>query len=298
MSPRFDLDARDAAAALAYFAGRAAQMLHDDGDWRWSGVVTPLTRLGVEWGAETLLHDRGGAAFVSVYVYAGHRGQGHLRRHARLRPPDQRYVTTPGCGIFDALAHLDPRTVLAAPLSGRGEYEAIERHYGATRARRSGVPYMNHIDEGLRVLHRWLGASDRAMRAWCLHPLVQSDEDLRRSHAAGLLDGFEPAVVTLALEYRNIANAFLSPMQQHPGYDDSSRIARSPLDEVNAMLVADKLQNCKDFRAHHREHPRSAWLARYFERWLTALGVDPAGVNRLAQETAIPPGVIGAPREV
>ena len=193
MSPRFDLDARDAAAAQAYFAGRATQMLHDDEDWRWSGVVTPLLRLGVEWGAETLLHDRGGAAFVSVYVYAGHRGQGHLRRHARLRPPDQRYVTTPGCGIFDALAHLDPRTVLAAPLSGRGEYEAIERHYGATRARRSGVPYMNHIDEGLRVLHRWLGASDRAKRAWCLHPLVQGDADLRRSHAAGLLDGFEPA---------------------------------------------------------------------------------------------------------
>lgn len=298
MSARFDHDARDAAAALDYFAGRAVQMLHDDEDWRWSGAVTPLTRHGVEWGAETALHDGRGERFVSVYVYAGHRGQGHLRRHARARPQGQRYVTTPGCGIFEALAHLDPGTVLAAPLSGLEEYMAIERHHGARRARRSGVPYMNHIDEGLRVLHRWLGASDRAKRAWCLHPLVQSDEDLRRSHADGLLDGFEPAVVTLALEYRNIANAFLSPMERHPGYDDPSRIARSPLAEVNAMLVADKLQNCKDFRRHHGEHPRAAWLARYFERWLCALGVDMAGVDRLARETTITSGVLAAAREV
>ncbi len=298
MSPRFEHHARDAASTLDYFAGRALQMLHDDQDWSWSGVVTPLTHAGTLWGAETLLYDRAGDVFVSVYVFADHRGRGHLRRHAMTRPPAQRYLTSPGCGIFDALAHLDPRTVLAAPISGHGEYVAIENHYGATRARRSGRPYMNHIDEGLRVLHRWLGASDRAMRAWCLHPLVQGDEDLRHSHAAGLLDGFEPAVVTLALEYRNIANAFLSPMMQHPGYDDPAKIVLSPLAEVNAMLVADKVQNCKDFRLDHTDHPRAAWLGRYFQAWLTALGVDPAAVDRLARETTIPAGTLGAPREV
>ena len=298
MSPRFDHHAGDAATALDYFTDRAVQMLHDDADWAWSGVVTPLIHAGVEWGAETLLHDRRGDAFVSVYVYAGQRGRGHLRRHAMARASGQRYLTTPGCGIFEALAHLDPRTVLAAPLSGQAEYVAIENHYGATRARRSGRRYMNHIDEGLRVLHRWLGASDRAMRAWCLHPLVQGDADLRSTHAAGLLGGFEPAVVTLALEYRNIANAFLSPMERHPGYEDPARIALSPLAEVSAMLVADKLQNCKDFRGDHRDHPRAAWLERYFQRWLAALGVDPAEVDRLARETAIPAGRIGAPREL
>ncbi len=296
--PRFDHHARDVASTIEYFRKRALQMLHDDRDWSWSGVITPLTRHGAEWGSETVMHDARGDEFVSVYVLAGQRGRGHLRRHAAARPPGQRYVTTPGCAIYDVLLHLDPGSLLAAPISGWPEYLAIERHHGATRARRSGLEYMNHIDEGLRVLHRWLGASDRAKRAWCLHPLVQADDDLRRTHDAGLLDGFEPAVVALALEYRNLANAFLSPMEQHPGYQDPARIARSPLAEVDAMLVADKLQNCKDFRLHHRAHPRAAHLERYFANWLAALGVDPAGVDRLRRETVVPAGELGPAREL
>jgi len=299
VSPRFDHDARTPATALEYFRNRAVQFLHDDIDWTWSGLITPLVRGSIEWGCETLLHDPQGNAFVSVYVYAGQRGQGHLRRHAAARPAGQRYLSSPGCGIFEALVHLDPRSVLASPISGWPEYLAIERHCGDTRAKRSGVHHMNHVDEGLRVLHRWLGASEAAMRAWCLHPLVQGDEDLRRSYAAGLLDEFEPKVVALALEYRNIANGFLSPMESHPGYDDPARIARSPLAEVDAMLVADKLQNAKDFRLHHRAtHPRAAWLERYFERWLAALGVDVAEVDRLARETAMASGAIGPAREL
>lgn len=298
MSPRFDDDARDAATTLAYFRGRALQMLHDERDFTWSGIVTPLVHAGVEWGTQTLLHDQAGDEFVSVYVYADARGRGHLRRHASLRPSGQRYLTTPGCNIFAALAHLDPSTVMASPISGWPEYVAIERHYGDTRAARSGVPFMHHIDEGLRVMKRWLGASDRAMRAYCLHPLVQGDADLRASWASGLLDSFEPAVVALALEYRNIANAFLSPMESHPGYLDARKIARSPLVEVDFMLIADKVQNCKDFRRFHAStHPRAAWIERYFERWLAALGVDEGAVERLTGETAIPEGAIGPARE-
>jgi hypothetical protein len=297
--PRFELDAIDVATTLEYFRNRAVQLLFDDDDWSWSGLVTPLVRDGVEWGSETVFHDRDGNPFVSVYVYANARGRGHLRRHAGTRPPQQRYLTTPGCGIFDALAHIDPRTRLAASISAWPEYRAIEQLYGGQRARRSGVYFMHHIDEGLRVLHRWLHASDRAKRAWCLHPLVQSDADLRRSYDMGLLDTFEPGVVALALEYRSFANGFLSPIESHPGYDDPTRIAMSPLPEVGEMLKADKLQNCKDFRLYHRAtHPRGARLQRYFESWLAGLGVEPGEVDRLARETLIPAGSIGPAREV
>lgn len=301
--PRFELDARDVQTTLTYFRNRAVQLLHDDDDWSWSGQVTPLVHDAgegaMEWGSETVFHDRQGHPFVSVYVYAGARGRGHLRRHADARPPEQRYLTTPGCGIFDALAHIDPRTLMAAPICAWPEYLAIEREYGGQQARRSGVYLMHHIDEGLRVLHRWLHGSDRAKRAWCLHPLVQSDADLRRSYDAGLLDAFEPGVVALALEYRSFANAFLSPMQSHPGYGDPSRIAMSPLAEVGAMLKADKLQNCKDFRLYHRDtHPRTLHLQRYFESWLAALGLEPGDVDRLARETLIPAGSIAPAREV
>lgn len=297
--PRFDLHVHDPAGTLAYFAGRAAQFLHDDHDWSWSGLVTPLTHQGAVWGTETIMHTNDGDPFVSVYVLAGHRGRGHLRRHAAARPAGQRYLTSPGCGIFDVLKHLDPTSVLAAPISGSPEYVAIEQFYGDARARRSEVPYMHHIDEGLRILHRWLGASDHAKQAWCLHPLVQGDDDLRPSHDAGILKNFEPAVVTLALEYRNIANAFLSRNESHPGFDDPGRIALSPLPEVNAMLVADKLQNYKDFLAHHRvAHPRADRLESYFQAWLTRLGVDPEQVQRLARETTLPAATLGPAREV
>jgi hypothetical protein len=294
VAPRFEHDARAAEPTVAYFRGRVQQLLHDERDWTWSGQVSPLVHDGVEWGTQTLLHDQTGRAYVSVYVYADARGRGHMRRHAAARPPGRRYLTTPGCQVFDALAHLDPDTLLAAPISGWPEYEAIERHYGDRRAARSGVPLMHHIDEGLRVLHRYLGASARAMRAYCLHPLVQGDAELRASWASGLLDTFEPAVVALALEYRNIANAFLSPMEGHPGYDDAARIARSPLVEVDHMLIADKLQNCKDFRLYHAaSHPRAAALERYFQQWLRALDVDVRLLERLRDESTLPAGELG-----
>lgn len=78
-------------------------------------------------------------------------------------------------------------------------------------------------------------------------------------------------VIALALEYRNVANAALSTRV----IASASEIALSPLDEVNAMLVADKVQNRADFLAHHAAvHPRARELARYFELWLERLGID------------------------
>lgn len=299
MTPRFEMHARDAATALQYFRQRAVQMLQDEHDFTWTGLLTPLTHNGTEWGAETLLHDAQGQAYVSVCVYAQARGQGHIRRHAAARPSGLRYVTTPGCGIFNVLAHVGGNPLLAAPFTANKEYRAIELHYGDRQAKRSGLYLMQHIDEGLCVLTRRVHASDAAQRAWCMHPIVQMDDDLSQAFTQQTLEGHSIPVVTLAMEYRNIANRFLSPMEQHPGYSDPSQIMRSPLAEVNQMLVADKVQNCKDFRLHHAAtHPRAAWLERYFQAWLKVLEVSPEEVDWLAKRAAIPEGVIGPSREV
>jgi len=236
-------------ALLAKVAERLARAMMQD--MRWSAkehhglAAVESLHAGVFMVVQRFRSDLG--LFVHLHALAGQRGRGHLRRHAAARPAGQRYLSSPGCGIFDVLSHLDPTSVLAAPISGWPEYVAIEDHYGDTRARRSGAPYMQHIDEGLRLL----------------------------------------------------ANAFLSPNESHPGYDDPGRIVRSPLPEVNTMLVADKLQNYKDFLRYHRAgHPRADRLERYFQAWLTALGVDPALVERLAHETRIPTATSGAAREV
>ena len=165
------------------------------------------------------------------------------------------------------------------------EYRAIAAWYGERVARRSGVRLMAHIDEGLAVLAQ-IGASIAAMRAFCLHPLVQADSDLavHGKRIEELTD--DVAVVMLAFEYRNIANATLSTRT----IESAADIPLSPLADVNAMLVADKVQNRKDFIAHHRgKHPRSEALDRQSEPVARALidQVVHVGGNRSTNGCAI-----------
>lgn len=284
--PRFPMDATTYDEAVHYFTQRAIQGLMDG--FRWTHQLDRLVEGGAEWGLRTQGTSPQGAPYQSVFVYLPHRGQGHLSRHARRDATP--FVTTPNCAIEAYFSERGIQYVLAGAFAQTPEYEAITAFYGDTRAARSRRYYMNHIDEGLAVL-RWLGASDRAMRAWCLHPMVQLDRDLATTYGASI-PGMtsDPHVLLLAMEYRNIANAFLSGRR----VNDANEIALSPLDEVNDMLRADKVQNYKDFLLEHREtHPRRKeldvyfrlWLKRLsvsrtqFERWFTALQVDATPVE-------------------
>lgn len=146
----------------------------------------------------------------------------------------------------------------------------IKKYYGTLVAKRSKVPLINHITEGLRVL-TWIRSSIWAQRAYCLHPLVQKDEDLKKNFLS--LDGFDPRVLTLTMEYRSVANDYLSntPLKR------TEDIRLSPLGDVNDMLIADKVQNYKDFLKYHAgKHERSEELDRYFKQWLERLGVTAA----------------------
>lgn len=141
---------------------------------------------------------------------------------------------------------------------------------------------MRHIDHGLAIL-REIGASDRAMRAFCLHPLVQSDADLAATYPriGELTD--DPQVLTLALEYRHIANATLSTR----AIANAEDIPLSPLREVNDMLVADKVQNRADSLTHHAAtHSRAGELARYFELWLVRLDIDETRYQSLVRASS------------
>ncbi len=49
----------------------------------------------------------------------------------------------------------------------------------------------------------------------------------------------------------------------------------SPLPEVNQMLIADKIQNRKDFELYHQKtHPRNQELQLYFRNWLEKSGIS------------------------
>lgn len=173
------------------------------------------------------------------------------------------------------------------------EYKLITGHYGNNIAKRSQVPLINHINEGLVVLDA-IGATDGVKRAFCIHPLLQADKDLQ--------DNFDivafkcsPAVVMLAMEYRSVANEFLSNKMDDDRLQevidaygieglDEGFVRLSPLKEVNDMLIADKVQNYKDFVTYHQKtHPRTSELDDYFNIWMKTLGVTDKQYGELCQ---------------
>ena len=89
----------------------------------------------------------------------------------------------------------------------------------------AALPLIAHIDEGLIVLQR-LGASLAAMRAFCIHPLLQADQDLHaslRPDSILLQSSPEPVVLILALEYRASANAYLAKHYSGATLNESGR---------------------------------------------------------------------------
>lgn len=158
------------------------------------------------------------------------------------------------------------------------EYKLIERFYGEKVAKRSQVPLINHINEGLIVLSA-IKATETTKRAFCIHPLLQADADLQENY---YISSFvDHHALLLAMEYRSVANEFLSDkMDLNP----VPAIRLSPLLEVNEMLIADKVQNYKDFVTYHYgTHPRSDALNQYFHRWLEKLEISYDEYERLCK---------------
>lgn len=156
------------------------------------------------------------------------------------------------------------------------EYQLIRFYYGAQKANRSQVPLINHIDEGLQILIE-INANLTTQRAYCLHPIFQADNDLAVNYTRNF-SALNTKAIIFTMEYRNIANQYLSKRKIAHIED----IHLSPLKEVNQMLIADKVQNRKDFDLYHKDtHPRSEALSLYFDNWLKRLGVSEKEYLRL-----------------
>ncbi len=280
---RFDPDADDGAGAERYLHARAHQSLIDG--FRVDGELERLVTAGEEWGVRAFVRAVDGTRYQTIYIYPRYRGRGLVS--ALLARRDYPVVTVRDCELEHYLTTRGVPFVVVARITETPEYAAVAAHYGARTAGRSDVPLMNHIDEGLAVL-QGLHAGERAMRAYCLHPLVQADADLAATYPRLGELGAAPHVIALAFEYRNIANATLSSRVVASAAD----IPLSPIAEVNAMLVADKIQNRKDFILHHRaSHPRRRELDWYFARWLERLAVDDVQFARwfeILQVAAVP----------
>lgn len=160
-------------------------------------------------------------------------------------------------------------------------YEIVAHYYTGKVARRSGVPYINHIAEGAFLLHHIYQSDADTIAAFCVHPLFQTNKGLQLllSGYTGDLERITARSIVLAMEYRRVVNAYtISQPVREPVH-----IELSFLPEVNEMIAADKIQNRKDFRKHlYKPLARASYNRtlergeRYFDSWLEKLGVSDA----------------------
>jgi len=145
----------------------------------------------------------------------------------------------------------------------RKAYQLIKEYYGDRIASRSGVKLMNHIDEGIMILLK-IGATNTTIDAYCLHPILQSNEAFNENYTMNF-EGVPTEALLLAMEYRRVANSYLSKnkIEDFVGFTNN---------KIKQMLYADKIQNEKDFKLYHEgTHERSAELREYFDNWINIL---------------------------
>lgn len=253
---RLNHDASSKKEVIQYFKVRAKQLLADN--------VKLINTTNIEEGVKAFW-EYGGKKYFSFFIYPKYRGKGVYL--SIVKKESLPVLTVDDCHIVDYLKiNKIPHLVLGKHLNYL-EYQKISAYYGNKVARRSKVFLMNHIDEGIAILRK-IKASEEAIRAFCLHPMVQSDEDLKLNYP---LDPIDSNIVLLAMEYRSVANEYLSFRK----VKNLKEIRLSPLKDVNDMLIADKIQNYKDFLIYHKnKHARSKDLNYYFKMWIKKLKID------------------------
>ncbi len=163
----------------------------------------------------------------------------------------------------------------------------IETIYASRRTRRSKVPHRNHIDEGLMILQA-LQATQVEAEAFCLHAPAQISYHFGARPTAASYRLTEPQgprdtwllqtrfplaadAVALAWRFAVQAEAFrpnhLNDEIEPPSFTIDTAVRK--------LLIADKVQNRKDFERYHRDsHPRAPQLTQYFACWFALLEIS------------------------
>lgn len=257
-----------------YYVTRARQMHHEG---------YQLAALNYHANDNVMIAEfqRDNHSYYSFFIPETAKGQGLFRKYYQ----GQTMVTMDECDLVSFFQKHDiPYVMAGTTMLQWEEYHLVSDFYGNGYAERTKAFFMNHIDEGISIL-KDIGATEQAMRAFCLHPLLQDDAHCL-NHLAFLQRNMTSPdalyIVALAMEYRSVANEYLSRKTKNP-----EGIRLSPLKEVNDMLIADKIQNCKDFELYHKGSiPNSDRLSEYFNEWFEALGVTQCTYERF--KTTLP----------
>lgn len=222
-------------------------------------------------GKAVMILKKDAKSYASLYISPGVRGKGMFNQMAELLQTNYNgapIITVRDCNIAGYLEFQQILHVVETGHFDSEEYALIESYYGNRTAKRSGVWLMNHIDEGLAVLAK-INAPKEAYSAFCLHPLVQNDVDLASNEH--LIKSHPHLNWQGAFEYRETANAYLA----HRDIESIDDISLSGNEAVNFALIADKVQNYKDFMLYHYgKHDNSDRLFNYFHNWFDKLGIS------------------------
>jgi hypothetical protein len=190
---------------------------------------------------------------------------------------DSAVITIPDCNIETWLIKYNiPYVAISDHYSTLSEYVIMEREYGDAKARRSGLYLMNHIDEGANIMIK-RNASEEAVKAFIAHPMLQDDEhffDKKELLLNKVMVHCSKYTLLLCMEYRKVANAYLCKPETD-GWTQEQIKFHCPIlmDDIREMLIADKVQNYKDFLQFHAlSHPRRNELFAYFNNWIDYLG--------------------------
>ena len=288
MQKRFNPDCNTFDEIVEYYKKRAIQLL------RFGYKLDSI--LEEKWGACAIFTNEKTYMYVSPYIVPSFRGQG-IYRECMKKYQHLQVITSNDCGIEN---FLKAKNISFVSVDLKDDYyELISNYYGDRKAERSGVDYMNHIDEGLFVLKE-LGLNLYAHReifaAYAYHPILQMDDDLHENttkfsinHLQSCIRDMSKEAIIYTMEYRSVANEYLSKRK----INSIDEIRLSPLRSVNWMLMADKIQNRKDFELYHEgKHPRSNELAQYFRNWLQRLKINEEHYQRIKEKMIINPNII------
>lgn len=272
---------------LEYYKKRAVQLL------RFNYFLIEVVEL--DYGVYARFIDENSISYYSLFIYEDKYGQGYFKKFmsAMYNPV---IITSDDCNLENFLKYNNyPYKIVNIYNS---YYHIISNFYLDRKAKRSGVDYMNHIDEGLAIL-RWLKLDlFSTCAAYALHPIVQMDNDLEEFLNRGVeyeyLKYEDNDILILMMEYRSVANEYLS----HRTINSINEIRLSPLYKVNDMLIADKIQNRKDFELYHNglngkeKHPRAAILDKYFKDWLERLNISECDYQLIKNRLTVNPKII------
>jgi hypothetical protein len=220
-----------------------------------------------------------GEIYHSVYMLPYYRGKNLYAKY--IKSNGYKILTHTDCLLNNYLRKNNIDFVCIGQFETTEEYKLISDFYGDKKANRSSVYLMNHIDEGIKILND-IGASEWAKKAYAIHPIFQSDDALSELNLN--LVNLNPLSIINVMEYRSVANEYLSNRK----ISSIDEIRLSPLKDVNDMLIADKIQNYKDFELYHKQtHEKSKELDEYFNNWLKKLKIPIERYQKWKEELQI-----------